>query len=241
MAAVFNRAGYDTMRTCKKGNSYEEANAKFTVRHDSSKRGGTDETGSAWHAKQVLDYLNDREATEDHDPFLIYFGFSHPHDTRDGKPELTREFNSLPFSSREKSIMSRFPLRFLATITVGICISHAVAARGADRPNMVFILADDLGYGDLGCYGQKLIETPRLDQMAAEGMKFTDFYAGNTVCAPSRSVLMTGRHMGHTHVRGNAGGDDMLIQSLRDEGRHGRRGLENGRLHQRADRKMGLG
>ena len=52
------------------------------------------------------------------------------------------------------------------------------------KPNIIFILADDLGYGDLGCYGQKVIETPRLDQMAAEGMKFTDFYAGNTVCAP---------------------------------------------------------
>jgi len=87
----------------------------------------------------------------------------------------------------------------------------------ATRPNIVFILVDDLGYGDLGCYGQKLIKTPQLDQMAAEGMRFTDFYAGNTVCAPSRSVLMTGQHMGHTHVRGNAGGEDMSKQSLRDE------------------------
>jgi uncharacterized sulfatase len=82
---------------------------------------------------------------------------------------------------------------------------------------MIFILADDLGYGDLGCYGQREIKTPRLDQMAAEGMRWTQFYAGNTVCAPSRSVLMTGKHMGHTHVRGNAGGNDMLVQSLRDE------------------------
>ncbi|WP_145417776.1 arylsulfatase [Planctomycetes bacterium K23_9] len=83
------------------------------------------------------------------------------------------------------------------------------------KPNIVFILTDDLGYGDLGCYGQKLIKTPRLDQMAAEGIRFTDFYAGSTVCAPSRSVLMTGQHMGHTHVRGNAGGPDMSKQSLR--------------------------
>ena len=88
---------------------------------------------------------------------------------------------------------------------------------GADRPNIIFVLVDDLGYGDLGCYGQELIQTPRLDQMAAEGIRFTDFYAGNTVCAPSRSVLMTGQHMGHTHVRGNAGGPDMSKQSLRDE------------------------
>ena len=75
-------------------------------------------------------------------------------------------------------------------------------------------MADDLGYGDLGCFGQKLIKTPCLDQMAKEGMKFTRFYSGSTVCAPSRSVLMTGQHMGHTHG-GNAGGD-MMRQSLRD-------------------------
>ena len=73
------------------------------------------------------------------------------------------------------------------------------------RPNIIFILADDLGYGELGSYGQKLIETPHLDRMAAEGMRFTQFYAGSTVCAPSRSVLMTGQHLGFTSVRGNAG------------------------------------
>ena len=107
-------------------------------------------------------------------------------------------------------------------ITTCLCVTAlllavcSLSAAAADRPNMIFIMADDLGYGDLGCFGQQVIKTPRLDRMAAEGMKFTDFYAGNTVCAPSRSVLMTGLHMGHTHVRGNAGGDNMLIQSLRD-------------------------
>ncbi|MBN2505377.1 MAG: arylsulfatase [Verrucomicrobia bacterium] len=74
----------------------------------------------------------------------------------------------------------------------------------APPPNIVFILADDLGYGDLGCYGQKRIRTPHLDRMAAEGMRFTQAYAGSTVCAPSRSVLMTGQHTGHTRIRGNA-------------------------------------
>lgn len=88
-------------------------------------------------------------------------------------------------------------------------------AQVATRPNMIFIMADDLGYGDLGCFGQKVIATPRLDQMASEGMKFKQFYAGNTVCAPSRSVLLTGQHMGHTHVRGNANSQTMLEQSLR--------------------------
>ena len=68
-------------------------------------------------------------------------------------------------------------------------------------PNIVLILADDLGYGDLGCYGQKRIHTPNLDRMAAEGMRFTDCYAGSTVCAPSRCVLMTGLHTG---TRGSA-------------------------------------
>ncbi|MCC9642850.1 arylsulfatase [Rhodopirellula sp. JC740] len=107
---------------------------------------------------------------------------------------------------------------WLAIVFVSFALpSSSVFADDAKRPNIVFILADDLGYADLGCYGQELIQTPRLDQMAAEGMRFTDFYAGNTVCAPSRSVLMTGMHMGHTHVRGNASGPDMSKQSLRDE------------------------
>ncbi|MDZ7721256.1 MAG: sulfatase-like hydrolase/transferase [candidate division KSB1 bacterium] len=74
----------------------------------------------------------------------------------------------------------------------------------AERPNIIYILADDLGYGDLGCYGQQNIKTPNLDQMAAEGMKFTDHYAGSTVCAPSRCCLMTGKHTGHARIRGNA-------------------------------------
>lgn len=73
-----------------------------------------------------------------------------------------------------------------------------------ENPNIIFVMADDLGYGDLGCYGQEVIQTPNLDRMAAEGMRFTDCYAGSTVCAPSRCVLMTGLHSGHAWVRGNA-------------------------------------
>ncbi|MBN2288155.1 MAG: arylsulfatase [Candidatus Glassbacteria bacterium] len=71
------------------------------------------------------------------------------------------------------------------------------------RPNIIFILADDLGYGDLGCYGQREIMTPSLDRLADEGMRFTDHYAGSTVCAPSRCCLMTGLHTGHAFIRGN--------------------------------------
>jgi len=78
--------------------------------------------------------------------------------------------------------------------------------RKRKHTNIIFIMVDDLGYADLGCYGQKHIKTPNLDRMAAEGMRFTDVYSGCTVCAPARSVLMTGYHMGHTSVRGNTGG-----------------------------------
>ncbi len=96
-----------------------------------------------------------------------------------------------------------------------LALALAASAFGqADKPNIIFILADDLGYGELGSYGQKHIQTPQLDRMAAEGMRFTQFYAGSTVCAPSRSVLMTGQHMGHTRVRGNAGGRVLDAQSL---------------------------
>lgn len=77
--------------------------------------------------------------------------------------------------------------------------------RGTSQPNIVFIMADDLGYGDLGCYGQKLIQTPNIDRMAKEGTRFTHCYAGAPVCAPSRSALMTGQHTGHTRVRDNSG------------------------------------
>src|SRR5437588_12387058 len=73
----------------------------------------------------------------------------------------------------------------------------------ARRPNIILILADDLGYGDLGCYGQAKIKTPNLDKLASEGVRFTDVYAGSTVCAPSRCALMTGFHTGHAWIRGN--------------------------------------
>ena len=94
LAAVFNRAGYATMRTCKVGNSYEAANRLFQVRRDATKRGGDDASGSAWHAEQVLAYLDERVAAKDARPFLIHFGFSHPHDTRDGKPELLAHYGA---------------------------------------------------------------------------------------------------------------------------------------------------
>ena len=92
--AVFNRAGYATMRTCKMGNSYEAANKLFTVRKDATKRGGDDESGSKWHGDQVMTYLGERETTKDTKPFLIYYGFSHPHDERDGKSEILAKYGA---------------------------------------------------------------------------------------------------------------------------------------------------
>ena len=105
----------------------------------------------------------------------------------------------------------------LMAVAALLSMTIASTALADEKPNIIFILADDLGYGDLGCYGQKQILTPRLDQMAVEGMRFTQFYAGCTVCAPSRCVLMTGQHTGRTWVRGNAGGENSIIQSLRAE------------------------
>ncbi len=87
-------------------------------------------------------------------------------------------------------------------------------ATRAPKPNIVFIMADDLGYGHLGCYGQTKIETPHLDRLAEQGLRFTQCYAGCAVCAPCRSVLMTGYHMGHTSVRGNSGGIPLLDEDI---------------------------
>ncbi len=106
----------------------------------------------------------------------------------------------------------KFLLTFFAALAVAVTLPAATPA-AARPPNIIFILADDLGYGELGSYGQKEILTPVLDRMAAEGMRFTQFYAGSTVCAPSRSVLMTGQHTGHTRVRGNAAGPAQRLRA----------------------------
>lgn len=91
--------------------------------------------------------------------------------------------------------------RILAVMTMGIA-----ALCQAEKPNVIYILADDLGYGEVGYNGQKMIQTPELDAMAAKGMRFTDHYCGNSVCAPSRCSLMTGLHPGHAYIRANSPG-----------------------------------
>lgn len=115
--------------------------------------------------------------------------------------------------------MSRCLFAFLVLIHHG----SAIAGDLPSRPNIIWIMCDDLGYGDLGCFGQKTIATPRLDQLAKEGMRFTDFYAGCTVCRPSRLSLWTGKHMGHTPISSNANyhfkpGDVTVAELLKDAG-----------------------
>ena len=93
-------------------------------------------------------------------------------------------------------------LGLAVALTIFGVTQFAVAA-DAPQPNVVFILADDLGYGDIGCYGQRKIQTPHLDRLAAEGIRFTQFYSGAPVCAPSRCALLTGLHTGHSYIRDN--------------------------------------
>lgn len=119
------------------------------------------------------------------------------------------------------------PVCLPALTCLGACVeAEEVRAQDPRRPNVIFILADDLGYGDLGCYGQQTIRTPHLDRMAAEGVRFVNFYAGSTVSAPSRCTLMTGLHTGHCSIRMNAPreygnlqpGDRTVAQFFRNQG-----------------------
>lgn len=113
-------------------------------------------------------------------------------------------FHNFPYQNKRLLIMTK-PIILLCVVALLFfsCSSRKQSSREI-KPNIIFILADDLGYGDLGCYGQEQIQTPNLDQLANEGIRFTRHYAGSTVCAPSRCALMTGLHMGHAHIRGNA-------------------------------------
>ncbi len=122
--------------------------------------------------------------------------------------------------SHTESIPMRAILVLLTLFSAAWCPGMAWAQT---RPNVVYILADDLGYGDLGCYGQRTLSTPHIDRMAAESMRFTQHYAGSTVCAPSRCVLLTGLHTGHTPIRGNDASllrdeDVTIAELLRDAG-----------------------
>ncbi len=102
-------------------------------------------------------------------------------------------------------MLRRHFLQWAGLGTLSLSLSRDVSAgeQSKSKPNIIYILADDLGYGHLGCYGQKEIQTPNIDRMAEEGMRFTEHYAGSALCAPSRCVLMTGLHTGHCFIRNN--------------------------------------
>ena len=137
------------------------------------------------------------------------------------KHRVTDEFAN---QSTEGSRSVGLSLLGVAAMGAVGCVDIAPDSPGGElHPNIIWIMADDLGYGDLGSYGQSRIRTPHLDIMASEGMRFTDAYAGFTVCAPSRSVLMTGQHTGHTRVRSNGTPglwetDVTVAELLREEG-----------------------
>ena len=122
-------------------------------------------------------------------------------------------------------------IRNFGVILTALAGSFVVSTHTAaeTKPNVVFILTDDLGWNELGCYGQTKIRTPRVDSLAKDGMKFTQAYSGNAVCAPSRCVLMTGKHPGHATVRNNRGikpegqfplpaGEETIASLLEQEG-----------------------
>ena len=102
--------------------------------------------------------------------------------------------------------------RTMKRIIALLLLSLVPALYAAKKPNIIFIMADDLGWSELGSYGQKKIKTPNIDRLAREGMRFTSNYSGNAVCAPSRCVLMTGKHPGHAIVRNN--------KAMKPEGQH---------------------
>lgn len=146
----------------------------------------------------------------------------------DGSPPAIKVFTMLnwPFEKAAR----RCWLALTAALLLGNLFTTSARAEDVTNrpprlrpPNIIFILADDLGYGDLGCYGQTDIKTPNIDKLAAEGMRFTSCYAGSTVCAPSRCALMTGKHTGHSRIRGNGEvplqpGDLTVAQLLKEAG-----------------------
>lgn len=110
MPALFNAAGYDTFRTCKRGNTFKPANEHFKVRHDSAdKRGAEPEKGSPWHGDRAMDFLEARESSQDADPFLMFLGFSHPHDPRNGTEALLEKYGAINTKEPPQELNARAP------------------------------------------------------------------------------------------------------------------------------------
>ncbi len=124
-------------------------------------------------------------------------------DSKSSVPLPHKQQHFTPQKSLESMKTSQLILLVLTLMLSLPLATEKVRAVAPRLPNIIFIMADDLGYGDLGSYGQRKIRTPHLDQMAKEGIRFTQFYAGSPVCAPSRCVLMTGKHGGHAYIRDN--------------------------------------
>ncbi|MFT5322423.1 MAG: hypothetical protein ACI8P0_000258 [Planctomycetaceae bacterium] len=124
------------------------------------------------------------------------FRFRARPDDQHSMDERTRRPTCLVFQICERVI----PWNLVLVVAILSCHQQLQAAA---RPNIIYIMVDDLGYGDLGCFGQKVMQTPNLDSMATEKMRVTDHYAGHTVCRPSRLVLWLGQHVGHTGLTGN--------------------------------------
>ncbi len=117
--------------------------------------------------------------------------------------QTSAQLNKIIIMNKLRSNFRFLSLIVLILIFTVSCQSKKQEQKENRKPNIIYILADDLGYGELGCYGQKKIETPNIDQLAKEGMMFMQHYSGSPVCAPSRSVLLTGKHTGHTDIRNN--------------------------------------
>ena len=136
---------------------------------------------------------------------------------------MHRKLKSRPAVREKEFACCRWFLPCLMLV-VGLALMSGVeGAEDNRRPNIIYIMTDDLGYGDLGCYGQRVVKTPHLDRMAAEGVRFTDHYSGHTVCRPSRLVLWTGQHVGHTGLTGNrprslTGMESTVAQRLKNAG-----------------------
>ena len=109
----------------------------------------------------------------------------------------------LPVGGDFYKVRAMTKFRIFSSLFLIFASFSGLLAKPDQTTNVIYILADDLGKADLGCYGQKKLKTPNIDRLAEEGMKFSSHYSGNTVCSPSRAVLMTGQHPGHVHCRGN--------------------------------------
>lgn len=177
LPAVFNRAGYATMRTCKMGNSYEAANKLFAVRHDATKRGGTHESGSGWHGDRVMEYLDERTAKRDERPFLIYYGFSHPHDVRDGTPELLAKYGAVNHADADAPPSAhprqpKLPLNYLPAHPFDhghMEVRDEVAVSGVWRRRDEATIRNELGR-EFACSENIDIQIGRvLDRLAAMG------------------------------------------------------------------------